>query len=156
RRSRPPEGGWLHRLLRHLHGDQPAADQRNRRFGRRIAPHPFWRAAAPDGRCREIAMDPARLLQLRRTRLQPRVSGFLRARAPLGNRRPLRILRGALDALVAATLAPACVACKKPLDSPSLGCVCRLCWGVVAISRPEPWTSAHISYGISAGRYEGA
>src|SRR5712691_9494450 len=45
--------------------------------------------------------------------------------------RAVRILRGSLDALVAATLAPACAACGRPLDSPSRSCVCPVCWGSV-------------------------
>jgi len=46
----------------------------------------------------KITVDPARLLQLRRAHLQPRVPQLLRARTPLGKRRAAQLLRGSLDA----------------------------------------------------------
>lgn len=50
-------------------------------------------------------------------------------------------VRIALDALVGATLAPACVGCARVLDAPLSGPVCRGCWEEVALGR---------------GRYDGA
>jgi ComF family protein len=34
-----------------------------------------------------------------------------------------------IDAIIAASLAPACAACDRPLDAPFAGPVCGLCWG---------------------------
>src|SRR6185436_11469011 len=86
----------------------------------------------------------------------PRVPRLLRARAALGQRRALRILRRGVDALVAAALAPSCAACGHPLDAPSRGCVCPLCWGAVSRLPPPPWTDADITIGAAGGHYEGA
>jgi ComF family protein len=63
---------------------------------------------------------------------------------------------GCLDALLAATLAPACAACHAPLDSPSRGCICAVCLGGILPATLAPWTSAHVSIGLAAGRYDGA
>jgi ComF family protein len=43
-------------------------------------------------------------------------------------------LRLAVDALVAVTLAPACIACERVLDAPLDGAVCPACWDEVASS----------------------
>src|SRR5689334_18941934 len=72
-------------------------------------------------------MDPARLLQLCRARLQPRVPRLLRPRTPVGQRRALRVSRLG-NALLAVTLAPRCAACASVLDSPLDGPVCARCW----------------------------
>lgn len=46
-------------------------------------------------------------------------------------------LRGAVDALLAVVLAPACAACDRPLDAPTRGPVCGDCWrGIVPITPP--------------------
>jgi ComF family protein len=89
------------------------------------------------------------------------VPRFLRARTPLGECRSVRVLRRTVDALIAATLAPSCVACKAPLDRPTVGCVCPACWVVAiptdrTVAPSHAWTTAYIKIGISAGRYEGA
>jgi ComF family protein len=57
---------------------------------------------------------------------------------------------------VAAALAPSCAACGHPLDAPSGGCVCPLCWGAVSRLPPPPWTDAEITVGAAGGHYEGA
>lgn len=74
----------------------------------------------------------------------------------MGERRAARVLRGGVDAVVAALLAPACAACHAPLDSPTSGCVCPVCWGMIsAAPTSHPWMTPHITIGMSAGRYEG-
>ena len=60
----------------------------------------------------------------------------------MGKAQALRTaLTAAADALVAATLAPACAACARALDAPLAGPVCGRCWD----------EALH-----AAGRYEGA
>ena len=50
---------------------------------------------------------------------------------------PKRGVRGWADALLAILLAPACAACRRPLDQPTSGPVCRNCWGgIVPITPP--------------------
>ena len=45
--------------------------------------------------------------------------------------------RSVSDALIAALLAPECVACEELLERPSSGCVCPRCWrGVLPITPP--------------------
>ncbi len=56
---------------------------------------------------------------------------------------------------MAAALAPSCAACGHPLDEPSRGCVCPLCWGAVSRLPPPPWTDAEITVGVAGGHYEG-
>ena len=96
-------------------------------------------------------MDPARLLQLRRARLQPRVPRLLRARAALGQRRAARVLRRGVDALLAATLAPSCAACnRRPWTAATYGCVCPACWAAVipthrTFAASHAWTTARTS-----------
>lgn len=90
-------------------------------------------------------------------------------------------LRHAADALIAAVLAPACAACREPLDAPLSGAVCAACWN--AVKPPSPplcrvcgatlpsWRTlgqslercaacrrrgGSISAGASAGEYDGA
>lgn len=58
--------------------------------------------------------------------------------------------------MVAATLAPTCAACGHPLDAPSHGCVCPLCWGAISRLPPPHWSDAEITVGAAGGRYEGA
>ena len=46
------------------------------------------------------------------------------------------------------------------LDSPTSGCICPACWAAVTpagrdIATSHAWTTAHITLGTSAGRYEG-
>jgi ComF family protein len=90
-------------------------------------------------------------------------------------------LRRAADALIAAVLAPECVACRQALDSPLDGPVCHACWAAVRPPRPPTcrvcgatlpsWRSISqalercascrrragaISAGASAGEYDGA
>src|SRR6185503_9248593 len=88
------------------------------------------RAAGPDGGAREVRMDPARLFQLRRACLQPRLPRLLRPRTPLGQRRTPRVPRPGdiANALVAVGLAPRCASCAAVLDEPLRGPVCRRCW----------------------------
>ena len=57
---------------------------------------------------------------------------------------------------MAATLAPSCAACGHPLDAPSQGCVCPICWGAIGRQPPPPWTGAEIATGAAGGHYEGA
>jgi len=65
-------------------GTNPRQDPRHRRFGRGD-PANRVRGTSDAGRGhREIRVDTARLLQLRRPRLQPRVPRVLQPRAPLG------------------------------------------------------------------------
>lgn len=73
----------------------------------------------------------------------------------MGQRHAARVLRGGIDALIAAVLAPTCAACTAPLDQPASGCVCPVCWGVINLATSSTWTTPHISIGLSAGRYEG-
>lgn len=57
---------------------------------------------------------------------------------------------------MAAALAPSCAACGHPLDEPSRGCVCSICWAAVSRLPPPPWTDADISIGAAGGHYEEA
>lgn len=43
----------------------------------------------------------------------------------------MRAVRAAADALLAFALAPACAACRLPLDTPGRGPVCRACWSAI-------------------------
>ncbi len=76
----------------------------------------------------------------------------------MGKTETLRLgVARALDALIAATLAPGCAACGHPLDAPSTGCVCALCWSAVSrAAHPGCPSQGAIDGGIAAGRYEGA
>src|SRR5262245_19126752 len=85
-------------------------------------------------------MDPARLLQLRRARLQSGLAHLLRARAALGTRRAPRVAgrassRTLADTVLSALLAPVCVACEVLLEVPTRGPVCRECWESVHVLR---------------------
>jgi ComF family protein len=53
-------------------------------------------------------------------------------------------------------LAPSCAACGHPLDAPSAGCVCPICWSAVLSAPPPPWTDLDITAGAAGGHYEGA
>jgi len=69
-----------------------------------------------------------------------------------------RPLAYAIDALVAAVLAPRCAACATPLELPTRGPVCDTCWAGVAclpppLHRGSP--SGAIARSTAAGRYEG-
>jgi ComF family protein len=47
------------------------------------------------------------------------------------------LLRLAADSLLAVLLAPACAACQQPLDAPTRGAVCPVCWSsIVRITPP--------------------
>ncbi len=46
------------------------------------------------------------------------------------------MLRLATDTLVRLLLAPACAACRQPLEHPLEGPVCRACWGTVPLLTP--------------------
>ena len=48
------------------------------------------------------------------------------------------------------------MACHAPLDSPLHGCVCPACWGGIVPAALPRWSTAHITAGLSGGRYEGA
>ena len=61
--------------------------------------------------------------------------------AGAGARLAAAALRRAADAVVAACLAPACAACRRPLETPLAGAVCDACWHEA---------------GLAAGRYDGA
>jgi hypothetical protein len=108
----------------------------------------FGRAAAPHRRRREVAVDPARLFQLRRAHLQPRVPRLLRARAPLGQRRAARVLRAeprrAARGDARARVRGVRRAARLALD----GCVCPVCWAASCRCPLAPWTSAHITFAI--------
>lgn len=90
-------------------------------------------------------------------------------------------LRSTVDALLAVSFAPKCAACASELDTPSGGCVCRICWSLVRPVSPPvcrtcgdvlpAWRTASlalercarcrrlspaISAGRAAGEYEGA
>jgi ComF family protein len=46
-------------------------------------------------------------------------------------------IRGIADGLLAVLIAPACAACDRPLDEPTRGPVCQLCWNsIVPITPP--------------------
>jgi ComF family protein len=46
-------------------------------------------------------------------------------------------IRACADAALAVLLAPACAACKSPLDQPTAGPICRACWsGILPITPP--------------------
>jgi len=45
-------------------------------------------------------------------------------------------LRDAWDAVCAAVLSPTCAVCGRPLDEPSRGAVCRVCWIAVHVLSP--------------------
>ena len=52
------------------------------------------------------------------------------------------------------------MACKTLLDSPTSSCVCPACWAAAILADDgfapsRAWTTAHITLGTSAGRYEG-
>ncbi|MSO82548.1 MAG: ComF family protein [Acidobacteria bacterium] len=76
-------------------------------------------------------MDPARLFQLRRARLQPRLPRVLQSRAAVGKRGALRVCRYGVDAVLSVTLAPRCAACGCVLEAPLAGPVCGGCWSQV-------------------------
>ena len=46
------------------------------------------------------------------------------------------LLRRVADSLVAILIAPSCAACARPLEQPTLGPVCALCWRAVVFNRP--------------------
>ena len=46
------------------------------------------------------------------------------------------ILRSVADGLISVLLAPACAACERPLDKPTLGPVCRTCWNAIVPITP--------------------
>jgi ComF family protein len=65
----------------------------------------------------------------------------------------------AVDALVAVVLAPRCAACATPLEQPTRGPVCHVCWSSIDLMRPAPSRLAGdsvIDDSRSAGLYEGA
>ena len=88
-------------------------------------------------------------------------------------------LRGFVDAAIAVLLAPACSACERPLDAPTRGPICPLCWSsIIPITPPvcdgcgDPLRSwrvvdddrcrrcrrspSHVTRGRAIGAYEGA
>jgi ComF family protein len=60
------------------------------------------------------------------------------------------------DLLLAALLAPRCVACEALLDSPTRGPVCQPCWRSIHLTAPRFLPSPLIACGRAAGEYEGA
>jgi ComF family protein len=63
------------------------------------------------------------------------------------------------DALMAVVLAPRCAACGTPLEQPTRGPVCHLCWSSLDLMRPplsHPVGDSAIDDSRSAGPYEGA
>jgi ComF family protein len=48
----------------------------------------------------------------------------------------LPVLRLIADSLLAVLLAPACAACRQPLDSPTRGAVCPACWSAIVPLTP--------------------
>src|SRR4029434_8544396 len=108
--------------------------------------------------------DPARLLQLCRARLQPRVPRVLRPRTAMGHRGAPRVQRRealtyVVDALVAALLEPRCAACQETLEHPTRGPVCDSCWAEVALMSPPRSRineTSIIERSQAAGMYAGA
>lgn len=70
----------------------------------------------------------------------------------------VRLARQAADSLVAIVLAPACAACRRPLDEPTRGAVCSSCWSAVVPITPFGNISLPplISRATAIGRYDGA
>jgi len=90
------------------------------------------------------------------------------------------MIRGLADAVAAVLLAPCCACCGQPLDHPTRGAVCSLCWSSIPVQTPPvcetcgdglpTWrqvdavrrcarcrrTRRVISFGRSIGPYEGA
>ena len=72
------------------------------------------------------------------------------------------LLRSVWDAIVAVLLAPACAACRKPLDRPTRGVVCEGCWNAIALVRPgeemraQSGQAATLSAVRAVGLYEGS
>ena len=69
----------------------------------------------------------------------------------------LLTLRSAVDGLVSILLAPACAACRRPLDEPTRGAVCASCWSAI-----EPITPLgccgfppSVTIATAIGPYEG-
>ena len=44
--------------------------------------------------------------------------------------------RSALDGLIALVLAPVCAACRRPLDEPTRGAICAVCWSAIVPVTP--------------------
>jgi ComF family protein len=78
----------------------------------------------------------------------------------VGHRRaPRDQLTYAVDALVAAILAPSCAACSSILEYPTRGPVCDTCWAEVESLIPLICASSQlgaVDRSTSAGRYDGA
>lgn len=78
----------------------------------------------------------------------------------MGHRRALRDqLTYAVDALVAAILAPSCAACSSILEYPTRGPVCSTCWAEVESLIPPVCVGSQlgaVDRSASAGRYDGA
>jgi len=65
-------------------------------------------------------------------------------------------LRDGLDAVLAVTLGASCAACGEPLEHPTGGPVCIVCWRLVAASPPLPFfVSARIDRAQAISAYDG-
>ena len=81
--------------------------------------------------------------------MTPNASKFRRSRlAELGRR--------TFDALISILLAPACAACRRPLDEPSRGAVCAACWTAIVPLAPAGCGAfpPAISLAAAIGPYE--
>jgi ComF family protein len=66
-------------------------------------------------------------------------------------------LRDGLDAVLAVALGASCAACGEPLEHPTRGPVCAICWRSVAAEAPPlPAVSAVVSRAQAIGLYDGA
>jgi ComF family protein len=70
----------------------------------------------------------------------------------------LLTLRSAVDGLVSILLAPACAACRRPLDEPTRGAVCASCWSAIVPITPlgSSGFPPSITLATAVGPYEGA
>jgi ComF family protein len=78
-------------------------------------------------------------------------SGPSEARPQTRLARTGRVAFHVLDAVLAVTLAPACAACQRPLDSPLAGAVCEPCWDAVHPLTGPACTTCGVPWTISRG-----
>lgn len=63
--------------------------------------------------------------------------GSLAVRAGWHLRGLVHLLRSGADALLSAIVAPACLACGRPIDTPLSGPICEACWQSMPVLPPE-------------------
>jgi ComF family protein len=59
------------------------------------------------------------------------------------------------DAVLTVTLAPCCAACRRPLDSPTRGCVCDRCWSAIGLTPSPLWSTDAIAAARAGGPFDG-